>query len=264
MALNLPLKSFDGQNVWLIGASSGIGEACARLIAQKGGNLILSARRIDALQALKNDLISSHGQSSKIEVIPVDVNDQSSIDLAYDDFLKLNISIDVLLFVSGVYQPLRADQFNFSVAENIINTNLLGPMRVLEKILPQFITQKHGHIAIVGSVAGYSGLPKSLAYGPTKAAIINFCESLFYDLNPRGIGVHLISPGFVETPATAGNNFKMPALVTAETAAKEICKGIEVGEFDIHFPKKFSFFLKFLRLLPYPLYFWILKKFLKI
>jgi short-subunit dehydrogenase len=113
-------------------------------------------------------------------------------------------------------------------------------------------------------VAGYSGLPKALAYGPSKAAMINFCETLFYDLQPKGIGVHMISPGFVKTEATAQNDFEMPALISSEEAAKHILDGIREGEFDIHFPKQFSGFLKFLRLLPYPVYFWILRRFVKI
>jgi short-subunit dehydrogenase len=121
-----------------------------------------------------------------------------------------------------------------------------------------------GHIAIVGSVAGYSGLPKALAYGPSKAAIINFCENLYYDLLPTGVSVHMISPGFVATEATAQNDFEMPALITADVAAQEILTGIQKGEFDIHFPKQFSRFLKFLRILPYPIYFWIVRRFVKI
>lgn len=264
MPLSKPLDNFSGKNVWIIGASSGIGEACAYLIAQMGGNLILSARRGEALQDIQARILETPGNTSTVELIPVDVSDTESVATAFQQFQSLNRSIDVLLFVSGIYQPVRAQQFEFKIAQEIVNTNLLGPMRILEKLLPTFIQQKHGHIAIVGSVAGYSGLPKSLVYGPTKAAIINFCEALFYDLNPLGIGVHMISPGFVETPATAKNNFKMPALITPNEAALEICQGIKRGEFDIHFPKRFSYFLKFLRLLPYRFYFWILKSFIKI
>ena len=130
--------------------------------------------------------------------------------------------------------------------------------------MPQFLKQSSGHIAIVGSVAGYSGLPKSLDYGPTKAALLNFAEALYYDLQPRGVNVHIICPGFVETPATAINDFKMPALITANQAAEYIGQGLREGEFEIHFPKRFSYFLKFLRILPYPIYFWLLKTFVKI
>jgi short-subunit dehydrogenase len=172
--------------------------------------------------------------------------------------------IDLLLFVSGVYTPLRADNFDFDVAQKTIDANLLGPMRAVATVLPQMLKQQSGHIAIVGSVAGYSGLPKALAYGPSKAGIINFCETLYYDLLPQGVSVHMISPGFVATEATAQNDFEMPALISAEEAASEILKGIQAGEFDIHFPKRFSGFLKFLRILPYPIYFWIVRRFVKI
>jgi short-subunit dehydrogenase len=159
---------------------------------------------------------------------------------------------------------MRADTFNMANAQKTVDSNILGPMRAVATVLPAMLDRSSGHIAIVGSVAGYSGLPKALAYGPTKAAMINFCETLFYDLQPKGIGVHMISPGFVETEATAQNDFEMPALISATTAANEILDGIARGEFDIHFPKRFSGFLKFLRLLPYPIYFWILRKFVKI
>jgi short-subunit dehydrogenase len=137
-------------------------------------------------------------------------------------------------------------------------------MRAVALVLPEMLKRHSGHIAIVGSVAGYSGLPKALAYGPSKAGIINFCETLYYDLLPHGICVHMISPGFVATEATAKNDFEMPALISAQEAATKILNGIQAGEFDIHFPKKFSRFLKFLRILPYPLYFWIVRRFVKI
>jgi short-subunit dehydrogenase len=149
-------------------------------------------------------------------------------------------------------------------AQKTVDSNILGPMRAVATVLPDMLQVGRGHLAIVGSVAGYSGLPKALAYGPTKAAMINFCETLFYDLQPKGIGVHMISPGFVATEATAKNDFEMPALISAEEAANEILEGIRRGEFDIHFPKRFSGFLKFLRILPYPIYFWIVRKFVKI
>lgn len=262
MPLNQALTSFKGKNVWIIGASSGIGEACAIALASRGANLILSARNIDKLTQLSSELETTH--KIEAQAIQCDVGSQDSIDNAMTLIDSTRKSIDVLLFVSGVYQPVRADKFKMETAQTMIDVNLLGPMRVLSNILPRFIHQKSGHIAIVGSVAGYSGLPKSLVYGPTKAAIINLCEALYYDLKPHGISVHMISPGFVTTPATAKNDFKMPALISAKEAAEEICRGIEKGEFDIHFPKRFSRFLKLLRILPYPIYFWLLRTFVKI
>lgn len=253
------IESWSGKRIWVIGASSGIGEACSKSLLAAGAKVALSARRIDRL-----NLLASTAQIHQTLVLPVDVTRPEQLKSAYQHILENWGGLDLLLFVSGMYVPLRADQFEISIAEQTIDANLLGPMRAVALVLPEMLKNHAGHIAIVGSVAGYSGLPKALAYGPSKAGIINFCEILHYDLLPQGIGVHMISPGFVATEATAQNDFEMPALITAEQAAKEIMSGIEHGEFDIHFPKRFSGFLKFLRILPYPLYFWIVRRFVQI
>lgn len=253
------ISNFAQQRVWVIGASSGIGEACAKSLFQQGARVALSSRRIERLQAITND----HPKRDHL-ILPVDVMRTADIQQAYQKIEEQWGGIDLLLFVSGIYIPMRADTFNVDDAEKTVDSNLLGPMRAVATVLPAMLARGSGHIAIVGSVAGYSGLPKALAYGPTKAAMINFCETLFYDLQPNGIGVHMISPGFVETEATAQNDFEMPALISAQTAANEILGGIQRGEFDIHFPKRFSRFLKFLRILPYPIYFWILRRFVNI
>jgi short-subunit dehydrogenase len=121
------------------------------------------------------------------------------------------------------------------------------------------MSQGYGHIGIISSVAGYQGLPKSLAYGPTKAALINLSESLYFDLHDLGIGVSLINPGFVQTPLTAQNNFHMPALISADVAAREMVKGWGKGDFEIHYPKRFTRVLKLLKLFPYALYFKLIK-----
>ena len=263
MSLNQPIANFSNLNVWIVGASSGIGEACAKWFANAGANLVLSARRESALDQLAISIRTEH-PNSQVRTIAFDVNHQDQASGAVNELFQEWSRLDILLFVSGIYTPVRAHDFDLQVTEQMIQTNLMGPMRIVSYLMPYFLKQQSGHIAIVGSVAGYSGLPKSLVYGPTKAALLNFAESLFYDVKPEGINVHIVSPGFVATPATAGNDFEMPALISAEQAAIEIGKGLQKGEFDIHFPKKFSYFLKFLRLLPYPLYFWILKTFVKI
>ena len=253
------IANFAGKRIWVIGASSGIGEACARAFINQGAKVALSSRRVERLNA-----IAEHAKLAQTLVIPLDVTNRDQLTQGYQALLKTWGGLDLLLFVSGIYVPLRADDFEINIAEQTIEANLLGPMRAVALVLPEMLKAHSGHIAIVGSVAGYSGLPKALAYGPSKAGIINFCETLYYDLLPQGISVHMISPGFVATEATAQNDFEMPALITAEEAAKEILGGIQRGEFDIHFPKRFSGFLKFLRILPYPLYFWIVRRFVKI
>ena len=253
------IHSFSGKRVWIIGASSGIGEACAKRLIEQGTKVVLSSRRVERLNA-----IAEAAKVNQAMVLPLDVTNTEQLQHGYELILKNWGGVDILLFVSGIYIPQRADNFEIPVAEQTIEANLLGPMKAVALVLPEMLKAHAGHIAIVGSVAGYSGLPKALAYGPSKAAIINFCETLYYDLLPKGISVHMISPGFVATEATAKNDFEMPALISADEAAKEILSGIQKGKFDIHFPKRFSGFLKFLRILPYPIYFWIVRRFVKI
>jgi short-subunit dehydrogenase len=253
------IDTFFGKRVWIIGASSGIGQACAKALIVSGAKVAISSRRVEQLNQLVSSTSNPH-----VLALPVDVAIESQISQAHQIILERWGGLDLLLFVSGMYASMRADNFDIAIAEKTIDTNLLGPMRAVAAVLPTMLKQHAGHIAIVGSVAGYSGLPKALAYGPSKAGIINFCETLYYDLLPQGVSVHMISPGFVATEATAQNDFKMPALMSPEQAAQEILKGLQAGEFDIHFPKRFSGFLKFLRILPYPLYFWIVRRFVKI
>ena len=253
------IEYFSGKRVWVIGASSGIGEACANALLAQGAKVALSSRRVERLNA-----IAGQANADQALVIPLDVTNDDQLHHAYQILLNTWGGVDLLLFVSGMYIPLRANNFEIQAAEQTIEANLIGPMRAVALVLPEMLKAHAGHIAIVGSVAGYSGLPKALAYGPSKAGIINFCETLYYDLLPEGVSVHMISPGFVATEATAHNDFEMPALMSAEQAAAEILGGIQRGEFDIHFPKRFSRFLKFLRILPYPIYFWIVRRFVKI
>ena len=208
------IDHFSGKRVWVIGASSGIGEACANALLAQGAKVALSSRRVERLNA-----IAAQAQTDQALVIPLDVTNDDQFHGAYQTLLNTWGGVDLLLFVSGMYIPLRADDFEIQAAEQTIEANLLGPMRAVALVLPEMLKAHAGHIAIVGSVAGYSGLPKALAYGPSKAGIINFCETLYYDLLPEGVSVHMISPGFVATEATAQNDFEMPALISAEQAA---------------------------------------------
>jgi short-subunit dehydrogenase len=142
----------------------------------------------------------------------------------------------------------------------MLDTNLGAVFSGLAALLPTLLAQKAGGLAIVSSVAGYSGLPQALVYGPTKAALINLAESLYLDLRPQGISVYLVNPGYVDTPATAGNGYKMPALISAREAAEATLAGLEAGRFEIHYPRRFTGWLKFARILPYRLYFPLIHK----
>jgi short-subunit dehydrogenase len=156
---------------------------------------------------------------------------------------------------------MRADTFDLARAKRLFDVNVIGVLNCLDAILPTLREQRRGGVAIVSSVAGYRGLPRALIYGPTKAALINLAESLYLDLSPLGIGVYLINPGFVDTPLTQKNDFKMPALIPVDEAARLTLEGIEDGEFEIHFPKRFTRVMRLLRTLPYPAYFAAVRRF---
>jgi NAD(P)-dependent dehydrogenase (short-subunit alcohol dehydrogenase family) len=163
------------------------------------------------------------------------------------------------MYCAGTYAAMRATAFELDVALRHVQVNYEGALFMLDAVLPTLLAQaktgRGGHISVVSSVAGFRGLPQSLAYGPTKAALINLAETLYLDLEALKIGVSVINPGFVETPLTAQNAFKMPALITPEEAAAHILAGWRAGDFEIHFPKRFTAWLKAMRLLPYSAYF---------
>jgi len=250
--VNPKLKDWRGQRVWIIGASSGIGAELARELIKRGAKLVLSARNAESLQLVAAD--------ADALVLPFDITHANEVLAARDEILAKWSGIDLVLVVAGTYQKMRADNFDLGAAKQLVETNLNGTLNCLNAVLPTLLAQGQGGIGIVASVAGLSGLPQALIYGPTKAALINLCESLYLDLRPQGIAVYLINPGFVATPLTAKNDFAMPALISAEVAAQEILRGIERGEFHIHFPRRFTNWLRLLRLLPYRLYFWLIHK----
>ena len=246
--LNPKITDWRGKRVWLVGASTGIGAALARELAARGAQQVVSARGIDRLCALVADL--QHAVA-----LPFDASDASAMQAAAQDAARLLGGLDMVIFNAGTYQALRAWELTPGNIRTTLNVNLLGVMDGVAAVLPGMLAAGQGHVVIVGSVAGYRGLPKASVYGASKAALINFAESIYMDLAPRGIAVSLVSPGFVATPLTAQNDFKMPALITAEEAAAEILKGLARGQFEIHFPKRFSRFLKLLQILPARLYF---------
>jgi NAD(P)-dependent dehydrogenase (short-subunit alcohol dehydrogenase family) len=251
--MNPRITAWPGQRVWVIGASTGIGEACAHRMVDLGARVAFSARSIDKL-------LATAAGTPRALVAPLDVTDRDSVAVAGEKIIGAWGGLDLVLVVAGGYNDMRADSLDLQAANDMIDLNLRGVFNCLDVVLPQLLRQGEGGIGIVSSAAGYGGLPKALVYGPTKAALINLTESLYLDLRPKGIAVYQINPGFVATPLTAGNDFKMPALMTAQDAALEMVDGIERGQFHIHFPKRFTNGLRLVRLLPYSLYFWLIHK----
>jgi len=251
--MNPKVDDWHGKRVWLIGASTGIGEACGHLLIELGARVIFSARNGAKLAATVEG-------KPRAMAAPLDVTDRASVGRACDHIVAEWGGVDLVLVVAGGYNEMRADAFDLAAANSMIDLNLRGVFNCLDVVLPLLLAQGTGAIGIVASVAGYGGLPKALVYGPTKAALINLTEALYLDLHPKGIGVYQINPGFVDTPLTAHNDFKMPALITAGEAAGEIVDGIERGHFHIHFPKRLSNSMRLARLLPYRMYFWLVHK----
>lgn len=255
MPLNTPIDSWKDRRVWIVGASSGIGAALAEALLARGGRVALSARNADALGA-----IAARFAAATTLVLPLDVTRPETLQSAMHEITRSWGGFDLMLFVAGDYKPARAWDFDLASVRRIVDTNLVGVFNVLSAIVRPMIAQGRGGIGLVSSVAGYRGLPQALVYGATKAAVINLAETLYLDLKPRGIDVYIINPGFVKTPMTAGNEFRMPALISPEEAAQSTLRGLQRGEFEIHYPKRFTRVLKFLRLLPYGLYFRLVRK----
>jgi short-subunit dehydrogenase len=248
--LNPPLPAWPDARVWIIGASTGIGAATAKALLAAGARVALSARQEDKLRAVAGD---SAGTRALIE--PLDFTDGAQVSRAQQRVMAAWGGCDLVLIVAGTHQEIRAWELTAKDADALLRINLNGPIATSAAVLPALLAQGSGAIGIVSSVAGFRGLPKALVYGASKAALINFAETLYLDLHPRGLGVYLINPGFVKTPLTDRNEFKMPALITAEVAADEILRGLRAGKFEIHFPRRFTGVLKLLRLLPYRAYF---------
>jgi NAD(P)-dependent dehydrogenase (short-subunit alcohol dehydrogenase family) len=253
VSLNPKIADWAGQRVWVIGASTGIGAAIARELINRGARVALSARTQERLDAV--------AEGSDAVVAPLDVTDAASVRAAAAVVLSSLQQLDLVIVVAGTYSPMRADRFDLGRAEQVLAVNLHGPLNCLDAVLPTLMTQGHGGVVLVASVAGYRGLPQALIYGPSKAALIHLAEGLYLDLHPRGLGVYLVNPGFVDTPLTQRNRFAMPALIAADKAAQRTLDGIAAGRFEIHYPRRFTFWLKLMRLLPYPAYFAAIRHF---
>ena len=242
--------SYRGQSIWIIGASSGIGAALASTLAARGAQLILSSRQQAALERLNHRLGGGH------QVLPVDVADADSLVQAVKEIKQ----VDSVIFMAAIYAPDAANTQGIHAIGEMISVNLNGAFYTVHAVLPRLKQQGFGQIALCASIAGYRGLPYSQPYAATKAALINYGESLHLELAKHNIDVKVINPGFVETPMTAKNDFAMPMMISAQAAATTIANQLTKNHFEIHFPKRASLTLKLLAALPYRLYFYLARR----
>ena len=245
--------AFSDEHIWIIGASSGIGEALARELDAQGATLILSSRRKEALSALNKSLAGEH------HVISLDVSDANAVKTVTKQIAQSVTRLDRVIFMAAIYNPNNTNESDMAFVKQLVEINLSGAIYTTYACLPVFEKQQQGQLVFCGSVAGYTGLPRGQPYSATKAAIINFAESLYVE-TPKYIDIKVINPGFVRTRMTDMNDFPMPMRVEPDQAAKAIAKGLHKNAFEIHFPRRFTYLLKLIGSLPYWILFAITKR----
>ncbi|MEO1189562.1 MAG: SDR family NAD(P)-dependent oxidoreductase [Pseudomonadota bacterium] len=242
---------FDGI-AWVTGASTGIGRTTALKLARKGWRVAATARDAAKLDALVEEGGDGYGE---IIAFPGDVTSREDMARIIETLEQDHGGIGLALLNAGIYNPVHGEKLTIDAFEASFSVNLTGTVNCLVPVIDAMKTRRRGQIALVSSVAGYGGLPTSAAYGATKAGLINMAESLKFDLDKMGILIQVINPGFVDTPATASNPFPMPFLMDVDKAADRIMAGLDKNQFEITFPKRFTYGLKAINLLPYFLYF---------
>ena len=236
--------------IWITGASAGIGRALALRFAGAGFRVAASARSAETLA----ELAAQSG--GRIEAVPLDVTDAAAVQAAAARLAPIALAV----LNAGTHEPMGAADFSTARLRRLFEVNLFGVAHGIEAALPDMLGRRAGKLAIVASVAGYGGLPTAVAYGATKAALVNMAEALKLELEGTGVSLALICPGFVETPLTAKNDFPMPFLIPAERAAERMFDGLLGDAFEITFPRRFAWLMKAVNLLPYALYFRLVRR----
>ena len=246
--------------IWITGASSGIGREAARQYARLGNTVFVSARSPEPLQALAAE---GEGFDGEIHPIPMDITDVTQVADGFADILKTVGLPDLTILNAGTYIRNTAKKFDRTVFETTMNINFMGTVNCLQQLVPAYIEHGGGHIAVVSSVAGYRGLPGGSAYGASKAALINLVEAIQPELAARGVCISLVNPGFVRTPLTDKNEFEMPFLMEVDDAVDAMISGLARRRFEVTFPKRFTWILKALRILPIALYLKLTRRMIK-
>jgi short-subunit dehydrogenase len=247
----------DKKVIWITGASSGIGKALAIKFANEGWIVAASARRENLLQDLNKI-------NENIYSFPLDVTNINHCKKVFENIIEKFQNIEISIFGTGIHDPKSEKEFNLEKIRNIMEVNYFGTMNSINSIYDYYNDKKSGQISIISSVAGYRGLPAAGAYCASKSALTSFAESLHFEMKRKNVRVSLVSPGFIKTPMTDQNDFPMPMIKSPEFAAEKIYTGlVKKKDFEIHFPKAFTFIMKFLKILPNSIYFKIVEKGMK-
>ena len=248
--------SENQKKIWITGASSGIGKALAEKFAAEGWKVAVSARRKEIL-----DKMSEH---ENIFSYPLNVTNQDQIKNSFEKIIEDFNGLNLCVFSSGTYDPKLEQEINVEQNKFVMETNFFGVLYCINAVETYFKKKKDGHISIVSSIAAYRGLPNSSGYGPSKAALTNLTESLYFDFKKYNVRISLVSPGFIKTPLTDKNEFPMPFIKSPEFAAEKMFNGLTKGKsFETHFPIQLTLLLKILRILPYKVYLFLIDNFVK-
>jgi len=245
------------KTIWITGGSTGIGKALAIKFANKGWNVAISARRENLLNEISD-------KYENISSFPLDVTNKEKCKEVFNSIKSKFENIDICFFSTGTWNPKKEKDIDVEQIEDVFKVNFFGTLNSIKSVETYFKNKKSGTITIVSSIAGYRGLPNSTGYGPSKSALNNLAESLYFDFKRSNVRICLVSPGFIKTPMTDQNDFKMPFLKTTEYAAEKIYDGlINKKVFEIHFPKSLTLILKILSFLPSKIYFSLIGKMTK-
>ena len=245
--------SENQKKIWITGASSGIGKALAEKFSLEGWKVAISARR--------KEILDEMAEKENIFSYALDVTNQNQIKDVFSKIINDFGDLDLCVFSSGTYDPKLEQEINIKQNKFVMETNFFGVLYCIKTVEKYFKEKIAGHISIVSSIAGYRGLPNSSGYGPSKAALTNLTESLYFDFKKHNVRISLVSPGFIKTPLTDKNEFQMPFIKSPEFAAEKMFNGLtKTNAFEIHFPKALTVILKFLRILPYKIYLYLVDK----
>ena len=246
------------KNIWITGASSGIGHALAIKFVKEGWQVAASARRENLLKEISNEYPNIHS-------FPLDVTDSEKCKTVFNEIINKLGDIQICVFCTGIHDPKSEKSLNLEKINNIMKVNFFGTINSINAVYDYFKKKKSGHISVVSSVAGFRGLPAGGAYCASKSALTTFAESLYFDMKRSNVRVSVVHPGFIKTPMTDQNDFPMPMIKSAEFAADKIFKGlIQSNAFEIHFPKQFTYIMKILKIMPNWIYLKLIKKGMKL
>ena len=217
----------------ITGASSGIGRGLAVEFARRGAKIGLVARRVELIEEVVREVEAAGSQAL---ALPADVQDAASMVAAAEKLNEELGPIDILIANAGIGPTRDAAKLNAEEVAGVMNVNVIGASNSAAAVIPGMVARGSGQLVIISSLAAYRGLPRSAAYCASKAAVSAFFESLRLDLEPRGIDVTIIHPGFIKTPLTDGRDAQMPFLLELDDAVRKMARAIEKRRKRYSFP----------------------------